>query len=39
VSSAAVAPGAAAFWLAGDRVTAAMNVNTWDVNADIRRLL
>jgi 3-phenylpropionate/trans-cinnamate dioxygenase ferredoxin reductase subunit len=28
-----------AFWLAGDRVTAAMNVNTWDVNADLRRLL
>jgi 3-phenylpropionate/trans-cinnamate dioxygenase ferredoxin reductase component len=28
-----------AFWLADDRVTAAMNVNTWDVNADLRRLL
>jgi 3-phenylpropionate/trans-cinnamate dioxygenase ferredoxin reductase subunit len=28
-----------AFWLAGDRVTAAMNVNLWDVNPDLRRLV
>jgi 3-phenylpropionate/trans-cinnamate dioxygenase ferredoxin reductase subunit len=28
-----------AFWQDGDRVTAAMNVNIWDVNADLRRLL
>ena len=28
-----------AFWLAGQRVTAAMNVNVWDVNDDLRRLV
>ncbi len=28
-----------AFWLAGDRLTAAMNVNTWDVNPELRRLI
>ena len=28
-----------AFWLADGRVTAAMNVNIWDVNDDLRRLV
>ena len=28
-----------AFWLAGERVTAAMNVNVWDVNDDLRALI
>jgi 3-phenylpropionate/trans-cinnamate dioxygenase ferredoxin reductase component len=28
-----------AFWLAGDVVTAAMNVNIWDVNPELRRLV
>jgi 3-phenylpropionate/trans-cinnamate dioxygenase ferredoxin reductase subunit len=28
-----------AFWLDGDRLTAGMNVNIWDVNDDIRALL
>jgi 3-phenylpropionate/trans-cinnamate dioxygenase ferredoxin reductase subunit len=28
-----------AFWRAGGRVTAAMNVNVWDVNQDLRRLV
>ncbi len=28
-----------AFWLDGDRVTAGMNVNVWDVNDDIRALV
>lgn len=28
-----------AFWLDGDRVTAGMNVNIWDVNEDIRALI
>ncbi|MGH3457547.1 NAD(P)/FAD-dependent oxidoreductase [Aeromicrobium sp.] len=28
-----------AFWLDGDRLTAGMNVNVWDVNDDIRALL
>jgi 3-phenylpropionate/trans-cinnamate dioxygenase ferredoxin reductase subunit len=28
-----------AFWQDGDRVTAAMNVNIWDVNDDLRRLV
>ena len=28
-----------AFWLDGDRLTAGMNVNVWDVNDDIRSLL
>jgi 3-phenylpropionate/trans-cinnamate dioxygenase ferredoxin reductase subunit len=28
-----------AFWLDGDRLTAGMNVNVWDVNDDIRVLL
>jgi 3-phenylpropionate/trans-cinnamate dioxygenase ferredoxin reductase component len=28
-----------AFWLAGERVTAAMNVNIWDVNDELRRLV
>jgi 3-phenylpropionate/trans-cinnamate dioxygenase ferredoxin reductase subunit len=26
------------FWLDGDRLTAGMNVNVWDVNDDIRDL-
>ena len=28
-----------AFWLDGDRLSAGMNVNIWDVNDDIRALL
>jgi 3-phenylpropionate/trans-cinnamate dioxygenase ferredoxin reductase subunit len=28
-----------AFWLAGDRVTAGMNVNVWDVVDPIQRLI
>jgi 3-phenylpropionate/trans-cinnamate dioxygenase ferredoxin reductase subunit len=28
-----------AFWLDGDRVTAGMNVNVWDVNDDLRALV
>jgi 3-phenylpropionate/trans-cinnamate dioxygenase ferredoxin reductase subunit len=28
-----------AFWIAGDRVIAGMNVNVWDVNAPIQRLI
>jgi 3-phenylpropionate/trans-cinnamate dioxygenase ferredoxin reductase subunit len=28
-----------AFWLAGDRVLAGMNVNVWDVNEDVQRLI
>jgi 3-phenylpropionate/trans-cinnamate dioxygenase ferredoxin reductase component len=28
-----------AFWLAGDRVVAGMNVNTWDVTDQIKRLI
>jgi 3-phenylpropionate/trans-cinnamate dioxygenase ferredoxin reductase subunit len=28
-----------AFWLAGDRVLAGMNVNVWDVNDSIQRLI
>ena len=28
-----------AFWLGDGRVTAAMNVNIWDVNDDLRRLV
>ena len=28
-----------AFWLAGDRVVAGMNVNVWDVNDTIQRLI
>lgn len=28
-----------AFWLDGDRVTAGMNVNVWDVNDDLRSLV
>jgi len=28
-----------AFWLAGDRVVAGMNVNVWDVTDPIRRLI
>ena len=28
-----------AFWLAGDRVVAGMNVNVWDVNESIQRLV
>jgi 3-phenylpropionate/trans-cinnamate dioxygenase ferredoxin reductase subunit len=28
-----------AFWLAGDRVVAGMNVNVWDVNEDVQRLI
>ncbi len=28
-----------AFWLAAERVTAAMNVNVWDVNDDLRALI
>jgi 3-phenylpropionate/trans-cinnamate dioxygenase ferredoxin reductase subunit len=28
-----------AFWLAGDRIMAGMNVNTWDVADPIRRLI
>ncbi len=28
-----------AFWLAAERVTAAMNVNVWDVNDDLRELV
>jgi 3-phenylpropionate/trans-cinnamate dioxygenase ferredoxin reductase subunit len=28
-----------AFWLAGEQVTAGMNVNVWDVNDDIRALV
>ena len=28
-----------AFWLDGDRLLAAMNVNTWDVNPELRRLI
>lgn len=27
------------FWLAGDRISAAMNVNIWDVNDDLRTLI
>jgi 3-phenylpropionate/trans-cinnamate dioxygenase ferredoxin reductase subunit len=28
-----------AFWLAGDRVVAGMNVNVWDVNEDVQKLI
>jgi 3-phenylpropionate/trans-cinnamate dioxygenase ferredoxin reductase component len=28
-----------AFWLAGDRVVAGMNVNVWDVNEDVQTLI
>jgi len=28
-----------AYWLDGTKVTAAMNVNIWDVNDDLRRLV
>ena len=28
-----------AFWLDGDRVTAGMNVNVWDVQDDIQELI
>ncbi|MFD4420614.1 NAD(P)/FAD-dependent oxidoreductase [Agromyces sp. NPDC058484] len=28
-----------AFWLAGDRVVAGMNVNVWDVNESVQRLI
>jgi 3-phenylpropionate/trans-cinnamate dioxygenase ferredoxin reductase subunit len=28
-----------AFWLVGDRVVAGMNVNVWDVNDDVQRLI
>jgi hypothetical protein len=28
-----------AFWLDGDRVTAGMNVNIWDVHSDIRAII
>ncbi|MGX5695607.1 NAD(P)/FAD-dependent oxidoreductase [Agromyces soli] len=28
-----------AFWLSGDRVVAGMNVNVWDVNEDVQRLI
>jgi len=28
-----------AFWLSGDRVTAGMNVNVWDVSDDVRELV
>jgi 3-phenylpropionate/trans-cinnamate dioxygenase ferredoxin reductase subunit len=28
-----------AFWLDGQRLTAGMNVNVWDINDDIRALL
>ncbi|MBK5250487.1 MAG: FAD-dependent oxidoreductase [Actinomycetales bacterium] len=28
-----------AFWLAGDRVVAGMNVNVWDVNAGVEKLI
>jgi 3-phenylpropionate/trans-cinnamate dioxygenase ferredoxin reductase subunit len=28
-----------AFWLDGDRVTAGMNVNVWDVQDDIQALI
>jgi 3-phenylpropionate/trans-cinnamate dioxygenase ferredoxin reductase subunit len=28
-----------AFWLDGQKLTAGMNVNVWDVNDDIRALL
>ena len=28
-----------AFWLDGDKLTAGMNVNIWDVNDDIRSLV
>jgi 3-phenylpropionate/trans-cinnamate dioxygenase ferredoxin reductase component len=28
-----------AFWLAGDRIVAGMNVNVWDVTDPIRRLI
>jgi len=27
------------FWQAGDRISAAMNVNIWDVNDDLRALI
>jgi hypothetical protein len=28
-----------AFWLAGDRVLAGMNVNVWDVNEQVQRII
>jgi len=28
-----------AFWVAGDHVLAGMNVNVWDVNQDVQRLI
>jgi 3-phenylpropionate/trans-cinnamate dioxygenase ferredoxin reductase component len=28
-----------AFWVAGDRVLAAMNVNVWDVQDDLQKLV
>ena len=28
-----------AFWMAGDRVVAGMNVNVWDVNESIQQLI
>jgi 3-phenylpropionate/trans-cinnamate dioxygenase ferredoxin reductase subunit len=28
-----------AFWMKGDRVVAGMNVNVWDVNEDVQKLI
>jgi 3-phenylpropionate/trans-cinnamate dioxygenase ferredoxin reductase subunit len=28
-----------AFWMQGDRVVAGMNVNVWDVNEDVQKLI